>query len=119
MNRKRNMVGLPGDHSSRFARGELSDPAVAERLEAEDRDGYLRRRDFLARTAAVAGGLSLASLLPADRLIAEAARRSRGALPAPRKVPIDTFVVLMMENRSFDHYFGWHPDADSRNRGLS
>ena len=22
-------------------------------------------------------------------------------------MPIDTFVVLMMENRSFDHYFGW------------
>jgi hypothetical protein len=54
MNRKRNMVGLPGDHSSRLARGELSDPAAAERLAAEDRDGYLRRRDFLARTAALA-----------------------------------------------------------------
>ncbi len=113
------MLGLPGDHSARLARGELSDPEVAERLEAEDRDGYLRRRDFLTRTAAVAGAVSLASLLPADRLIAEAARRTRGSLPSPRKVPIDTFVVLMMENRSFDHYFGWHPDADSRNKGLS
>ena len=28
-------------------------------------------------------------------------------------------VVLMMENRSFDHYFGWHPKADARNTGLS
>jgi len=113
------MLGLPGDHSARLARGELSDPEDAERLEAEDRDGYLRRRDFLTRTAAVAGAVSLASLLPADRPIAEAARRTRGSLPSPRKVPIDTFVVLMMENRSFDHYFGWHPDADSRNKGLS
>ena len=34
-------------------------------------------------------------------------------------MPIDTFVVLMMENRSFDHYFGWHPDADAKNAGLS
>ena len=25
----------------------------------------------------------------------------------------------MMENRSFDHYFGWHPDADGRNEGLT
>src|SRR5215204_5663193 len=55
------MLGLPGDHSARLARGELSDPEVAERLEAEDRDGYLRRRDFLTRTAAVAGAVSLAS----------------------------------------------------------
>jgi phospholipase C len=28
-------------------------------------------------------------------------------------MPIDTFVVLMQENRSFDHYFGWHPGADA------
>ena len=34
-------------------------------------------------------------------------------------MPIDTFVVLMMENRSFDHYFGWHPNADGKNAGLS
>ena len=36
--------------------------------------------------------------------------RPRAALtgcPAPRNVPIDHFVILMMENRSFDHYFGW------------
>jgi phospholipase C len=31
----------------------------------------------------------------------------RSPLPAPRDVEIDHFVVLMMENRSFDHYFGW------------
>jgi phospholipase C len=34
-------------------------------------------------------------------------------------MPVDTFVVLMQENRSFDHYFGWHPDADGRNAGLT
>ena len=25
----------------------------------------------------------------------------------------------MQENRSFDHYFGWHPDADAKNAGLT
>ena len=40
-------------------------------------------------------------------------------LPAPRNMPIDTFVVLMMENRSFDHYLGWMPNADGRQAGLS
>jgi phospholipase C len=34
-------------------------------------------------------------------------------------MPIDTFVVLMMENRSFDHYLGWLPGADGRQAGLS
>src|SRR3712207_3963563 len=30
--------------------------------------------------------------------------------PKPRNVPIDHFVLVMMENRSFDHYFGWLGD---------
>ena len=42
------------------------------------------------------------------------ARKRR--FPKPRDLPIDTFVVLMMENRSFDHYFGWHPKADAQQR---
>ena len=87
---------------------------------ARDPEGTLRRRDFLARTAAAAGGLALASQLPAEQLIAEAARRTaKRKLPSPADLPIDTFVVLMMENRSFDHYFGWHPDADAKAEGLT
>jgi phospholipase C len=86
---------------------------------ARDPDGTMRRRDFLARTAAVAGGAALATTLPAEQLIAEAARRTaRRRLPSPKNMPLDTIVVLMMENRSFDHYFGWHPKADARNTGL-
>ena len=34
-------------------------------------------------------------------------------------MPIDTFVVLMMENRSFDHYLGWLPGADGHQAGLT
>jgi phospholipase C len=92
---------------------------VQERFEAEHPESFMRRREFLGRTAAVAGGAGLAGMLPVDRLVAEAAKLQRRALPSPRNFPIDTFVVLMMENRSFDHYFGWHPDADARNDGLS
>ncbi|MDQ6745768.1 MAG: alkaline phosphatase family protein [Actinomycetota bacterium] len=52
-------------------------------------------------------------------MIAHAARRQRAVeLPSPRNLPIDTFVVLMMENRSFDHYLGWLPGADGRQAGL-
>jgi phospholipase C len=114
------VIGRPTDHTSRLGQGELADEATVERLAAEQPQALLRRRDFLGRTAAAAGAASLASILPTDQLLAEAARRSGlRKLPRPSKLPIDTFVVLMMENRSFDHYFGWHPDADARNTGLS
>src|SRR5438034_70700 len=73
-----------------------------------------------AITAVMAGltaGLGL--VLDPDTVVAEAARRQRHTLlPSPRNMPIDTFVVLMMENRSFDHYLGWLPNADGRQAGL-
>jgi phospholipase C len=69
-------------------------------------------------TAGLAAGLG--TLLDPETLMAEAARKQRRkTLPTPRNMPIDTFVVLMMENRSFDHYLGWLPGADGRNEGLS
>ena len=84
-------------------------------------DEYLRRREFLARAALTAGlGTGLATVLDADTLVAEAARQQRRRpLPSPRNLPIDTIVVLMMENRSFDHYLGWMPEADGRQAGLA
>jgi phospholipase C len=83
-------------------------------------DELLRRREFLQRSAVTAGlAASMATVLPADTLVAEAARSQRRAhLPAPRNIPVDTIVVLMMENRSFDHYLGWMPDADGHQAGL-
>jgi phospholipase C len=75
---------------------------------------HATRREFLERTAYTAGMAGLTAALPASTILAEAAEaaaRSSG-LPSPRNVPIDHFVVLMMENRSFDHYFGWVADAD-------
>ena len=98
---------------------DLRDPALAEQFEAEHPEEAMRRREFLGRTAALAGGAALAGILPPDELVRAAARfQGRVKLPSPRNMPIDTFVVLMMENRSFDHYFGWHPKADGRNSGL-
>src|SRR5215213_9271387 len=100
---------------------DLRDPGKAEEFEHDAPDEYLRRRDFLGRTAVGAGlAASAATVLSPETLVAEAARRQRRAkLPSPRNMPIDTFVVLMMENRSFDHYLGWLPNADGRQAGLS
>ncbi len=95
------------------------DPAVAERLHESAPEEAMRRRDFLQR-AAVTGGLAagLAGVLSPDQVLAEAARRTRTPIPSPRNLPLDTIVVLMMENRSFDHYLGWLPGADGRQAGL-
>jgi phospholipase C len=99
---------------------DIRDPEYAERLAFEQPDEYLRRREFLQRAALTAGLASgMAAVLSPDTLMAEAARRQQQQpLPNPRNLPIDTFVVLMMENRSFDHYLGWLPNADGRQAGL-
>lgn len=40
-------------------------------------------------------------------------------LPNPADAPFDTVVVLMMENRSFDHMLGWLPGANGKQAGLT
>jgi phospholipase C len=65
----------------------------------------------MAGTATVA----LASSLPQS---ANAASRAK-ALPEPTASGIDHIVVVMMENRSFDHYLGWLPGADGKQDGLT
>jgi phospholipase C len=99
---------------------DIRDPLEAERLLTVAPEAYHTRRDFLRRTAATAGLASgMGLILNPDTVVAEAARRQREVkLPSPRNLPIDTFVVLMMENRSFDHYLGWMPGADGRQAGL-
>jgi phospholipase C len=83
-------------------------------------DHAMRRREFVAKTAALAGLAGVASAWPVDALVHHAGRKQVSApFPSPSNMPIDTFVVLMQENRSFDHYFGWHPGADARNAGLA
>jgi phospholipase C len=99
---------------------DVRDPLEAERLEALAPEELHSRRDFLQRTATLAGlAAGMGLVLDPDTLVAEAARRQRRVhIPSPRNLPIDTFVVLMMENRSFDHYLGWLPGADGRQAGL-
>jgi phospholipase C len=40
-------------------------------------------------------------------------------LPNPATSGLDHIVVVCMENRSFDHYLGWLPGADGRQKGLT
>jgi phospholipase C len=77
-------------------------------------DQPLSRRALVgAAAAAAAGGAGpLAN-------IARAALRAPAALPSPAHSGIDHVVVVMMENRSFDHIMGWLPGADGKQAGLS
>ena len=41
------------------------------------------------------------------------------SLPPPDAAGFEHVVVVMMENRSFDHFFGWLPGANGQQAGLS
>lgn len=41
------------------------------------------------------------------------------ALPPPDSAGIEHIIVVMMENRSFDHFFGWLPGANGQQAGLN
>jgi phospholipase C len=81
---------------------------IPEELEGHARLNALNRREFLRRSAYTAGiGLSVAASLSPTQVLAQAIRAQATVVPLGDHMPIDHFVILMMENRSFDHYFGW------------
>lgn len=76
------------------------------------------RREFLATAAGVAT-LGVGDCVGSgDACVTDADGRLKCALPPPNEAPFDTVVVLMMENRSFDHMLGWLPGANGRQQGL-
>lgn len=76
----------------------------------------LTRREFISGAAAAAG-LTLTGCGESSSATAEA--RVSAHLPKPEKSGIDKIVVVMMENRSFDHYLGWVPGADGVQAGVT
>ncbi len=76
----------------------------------------LTRREFIGGiTAVAAGGLALPGCHD-DGSIRQA---GRSQLPNPAEAGFDHVVVVMMENRSFDHYLGWVPGADGIQAGVT
>jgi phospholipase C len=65
-----------------------------------------RRALIKSVAGAAAGAAAMSTSLP--RAFAQA---TTAGLPAPADSGIDHIVVLMMENRSFDHMLGWVPGA--------
>src|SRR5262249_1523499 len=70
----------------------------------------LTRRMFLRLMGASAG----AAALTGTELLSNAAAAATPALKTNGSNGIEHIVILMMENRSFDHYLGWLPGADGR-----
>jgi len=66
--------------------------------------------------------LLIASLMCSVLLCAPAAlarSKDKHRLPPRETSGVDHIVVVMMENRSFDHLLGWHPTAEGEQAGLS
>src|SRR6185369_2130157 len=66
------------------------------------RENAIGRREALKRIGAVAGAAALAPLVKG---CSDASSSSSGQL-TPEELGLETLVVVMMENRSFDHYLG-------------
>ncbi len=84
----------------------------------------LTRRQFLSGSAGLAlagllSGCGAGGLKPAGGAATRAAETAPLALPTPTASGIEHVVVVMMENRSFDHMLGWLPGADGRQAGLT
>jgi phospholipase C len=75
----------------------------------------VNRRDFLRRAASVSAALAATNLPEARPQV----QPVDAALPGPESSGIEHVVVVMMENRSFDHMLGWMPNANGRQSGLS
>ncbi|HEY7394126.1 MAG TPA: alkaline phosphatase family protein [Gemmatimonadaceae bacterium] len=77
------------------------------------------RRQFLAGLAAASAGLALGCADRRDMFAPLVRPRSDAQLVgAAADGGFDHVIVLMMENRSFDHMLGWVPGADGRQGGL-
>jgi phospholipase C len=84
-----------------------------------DQEAELTRRQLLIRGAGIAGAAGAASILGPTGIARAATAVAPAALPPPDQSGIEHIVVLMMENRSFDHMLGWLPGANGIQDGLS
>ena len=78
----------------------------------------MNRRQF-TRSAVLATGGALfgeAFLRLGSPRMAQA--QTAPSLPSPESSGVEHIVVVTMENRSFDHFLGWLPNADGRQAGL-
>ena len=117
--------GTGGEGSARWAHsGPLERPFTSRMLTSGESFPVapygptvpVTRRQLIASAAIGAGATAVAA--PALGLRDAPASAAVPKLPAPGRSGIDHIVVVMMENRSFDHFLGWMPGADGKQSGL-
>src|SRR5258708_25912600 len=80
----------------------------------------VNRRDLLKNTALVSGAALVGASWPlSKKLFAQDVLLDLPNLPSPANSGIEHIVVVTMENRSFDHFLGWLPNADGKQAGLT
>jgi phospholipase C len=65
------------------------------------------RRWFIRQVAGATGGMAMAGLANEAATLAKPSRRT-----------FNHVILVTMENRSFDHFLGWLPEADGKQEGL-
>ncbi|GAB3881863.1 alkaline phosphatase family protein [Terrabacter terrigena] len=78
----------------------------------------ITRRAVLTGASGAVGASALTGAVASGSARA-AAQRAAPQLPSPEASGIEHVVVVMMENRSFDHYLGWLPGARGKQAGLT
>jgi phospholipase C len=77
----------------------------------------MNRRELVKNLALASGAVAFGASWPFSSTTS--ARVVLPDLPNPGSSGIDHVVVVTMENRSFDHFFGWLPNADGKQAGLT
>lgn len=91
----------------------------APHLQIEPEDPPMNRRDFSKATLMTGSAALLGGTVSRFALPPRAAAQSLPSLPDPEASGIEHVVAVTMENRSFDHFFGWMSYADGKQAGLS
>jgi phospholipase C len=84
----------------------------------KDQSPQISRRQLIGTGLAGASALALSGAPLSWAGAAEIALNRDGIPKNPAESGIDHIVVVMMENRSFDHMLGWLPGARGRQAGL-
>jgi phospholipase C len=74
----------------------------------------ISRREFIRSAAFSTAGVAIGGLAVPK---AYGAKRDK-SLPKPHLSGVEHIIVVMMENRSFDHFLGWVPGADGRQMAM-
>lgn len=76
----------------------------------------VNRRDFMRRVASISGATLAGAVTSCQQ--EQPVQTINSVLPRPEDSGVDHIVVVMMENRSFDHLLGWMPNANGTQAGL-